>query len=195
MITKGERENGRKEIPNEAITRFWRLLPSDRSGVVGLQFPLWRSTVLSLACLWRLTFSAKKGQRSTKIRCGLICVCAHACWRDKHTRLRNIGRWGAFCFADLHNPYSIQVQYHHSLFSEETWDVHWNTHRHTRTDNILAAKAAISSLNVHTHKHRGSGPHFWGAVGLSSTSRSTAVGWGSAVSTEQQAYCPVYCLS
>lgn len=163
MITKGLRESGRKEIPNEAITRCWRLLPSDRSGVVGLPLMTLHRALSG--------FSLKAGSLSKKGKSQLESgVCSRVCV-DKHTTHKILA---FFCFAALHNPDSIQVQQHHS----------------PEYDNL-----PLECTRTQTHQHRGSGPHFQGALGLCSPSRSTAVGLGSAVSTKQPSYCPVYCLS
>lgn len=69
MITKGLRKSRRKEISNETITRCWRPLPSDRSSVVGLEFPLRCCTVLSLDFLWGKHFFPKRGK--SQMRCSL----------------------------------------------------------------------------------------------------------------------------
>lgn len=84
MITKGLGENGRKEIPNEAITRCWRLLPSDRSGVVGLQFPsMTLHRALSGFSLKTEFLREKRGKSQMKSG---VCVCVRVCTPpDKHT--------------------------------------------------------------------------------------------------------------
>lgn len=169
---KREREKGNSK---RAITRCWRLSPSDRSGVVGLQLPSWRSTVLSLALLWSL-FPKERGK--SKLKSG---VCSRLCVQinTRHTHWKYWRMGCLFSFAVLHNPH--RIQHHHSLSSKETGDE--NSHRHTHTQH----EKNLHLEYTHTLTHRvrtplsGGGrplqtePFHSGGLGISSINRAAGL--------------------